>query len=198
MEFVSFVLKLKEIMFNYKTTNKNSGFTIIEAMIAATVISIGLIGVLTLCTVSMKFGRISLNRVIAANLSQEGIEVIRSIRDNYWLDGKNPWDHEPPLPEKNPFRVNEDGIVFWDISSNNWTWDDSVSGYSDSARFYLDNGRYIQGTGSPQTNFYRIIEISADTDSDGYSFRRVISKVKWHEGNKFYEIQAEDWLYDWK
>ena len=178
-------------MLNSKKSNKNSGFTIIEAMIAAVVISVGLIGVLTLCTVSMKLGRISLNRVIAANLAQEGIEVIRSKRDNHWLNGDDPWT-------KSPFKDNEDGIVVWDTSNKSWTWDDSASGYT-GARFYLDTeGRYIQGVGSPQTNFYRIIEISSATDSDTHPFRRIVSKVKWHEGDKFYEIQTEDWLYDWK
>ena len=185
----------------FKKIKKNnfapsSGFTIIEAMIAAVVISIGLIGVLTLCTVSMKLGRISLNRVIAANLSQEGIEVIRSKRDNHWLAGDNPW-------EKSPFSSNGSGIVVWNPSGD-WTWNEKPESYysssSSQVKFYLDaNGRYIQNFPSgAATNFYRIIEISADTDSDGYVFRRIVSKVKWHEGNKFYEIQTEDWLYDWK
>lgn len=180
--------------------NKSSGFTIIEAMIAATVISVGLIGVLTLCTMSMKFGRISLNRVIAANLAQEGIEVIRSMRDDIWLSGDlDPWDN-PPF---NVTSGSEDGIIFWNTLSDNWEWDVTNSGYWAGARFYLDaQGRYIQYGSSPSsgaaTNFWRTIEISSATDSDGYPFRRIVIKVKWDEGDKFYEIQLEDWLYNWK
>ena len=182
--------------------NKSSGFTIIEAMIAAVVISVGLIGVLTLCTVSMKLGRISLNRVIAANLAQEGIEVIRSIRDNYWLNDDDPWSNLP-------FNVTagcDKGIVVWNTLFNEWNWNEKSESYylnsSPQVGFYLDaNSRYIQGSGSPQTNFYRIIEIydNEDPDFSGDDIRRrVVSKVKWEEGNKFYEIQVEDWLYDWK
>jgi Tfp pilus assembly protein PilV len=188
-------------MFNFKIKkNESSGFTIIEAMIAAAVISVGLIGILTLCTVSMKFGRISLNRVIAANLAQEGIEVIRLMRDNLWLndpDGDaNPWNNPP-------FDTDTEGIVVWNPSSGEWTWNEKSESYysnSDSqVGFYLDaQGRYIQGSSSPQTNFYRIIKISSGADSDGYFFRQVVSKVKWKEGNKFYEIQTEDRLYNWK
>ena len=186
-------------MLNFIKKNNSNGFTIIEAMIAAAVISVGLIGVLTLCTVSMKLGRISLNRVIAANLAQEGIEVIRSMRDDLWLNGDDPWT-------KSPFNVNEDGVVFWNIALDKWIWDDNNSGYWTGARFYLDaQGRYIQYGSSfssgAATNFWRTIEIydNEDPDFPGDDIRRrVVSKVKWHEGNKFYEIQAEDWLYDWK
>ena len=176
--------------------NKSSGFTIIETMIAAVVISVGLIGVLTLCTVSMKLGKISLNRVIAANLAQEGIEVIRSMRENIWLNGDlDPWDDSP-------FNVTsgcDKGIVVWNPSFDEWTWNEKSESYylnsSPQVGFYLDaNSRYIQGSGSPQTNFYRIIEIHDDLPNA----RRVVVKVKWEEGNKFYEIQTEDWLYNWK
>ena len=138
-------MKFKKIKNN--NFSSSSGFTIIEAMIAAVVISIGLIGALTLCTISMKFGRISLNRVIAANLAQEGIEVIRSMRDNYWLNGDDPW-------VESPFNADEDGIVVWDTLSGDWTWDSTISesDYSSSLSqvgFYLDaQGRYIQGSGS--------------------------------------------------
>ena len=183
-------------MLNFKIKkNNSSGFTIIEAMIAAVVISVGLIGVLTLCTISMKFGRISLNRVIAANLTQEGIEVIRSKRDNHWLNGDDPWNNPP-------FNVTggcDEGIVVWNTLSGEWDWNAAIASQYDGSYsqvgFYLDaNGRYIQGSGSPQTNFYRIIEIYDDLPNA----RRVVVKVKWDEGNKFYEIQTEDWLYDWK
>ncbi len=183
--------------------NRSNGFTIVEAMIAAAVISVGLIGVLTLCTVSMKLGRISLNRVIAANLAQEGIEVIRSMRDNHWLANDDPWDYSP----FNVIGGCDIGIVVWNPISGEWTWDDTISesDYSNSLSqvgFYLDtNARYIQGAGAQQTNFYRIIEIYDNEDSDFPGIdarRRVVSKVKWDEGDKFYEIQVENWLYDWK
>ena len=178
-----------------KIKKRNSGFTIIEAMIAAAVISVGLIGVLTLCTISMKLGRISLNRVIAANLAQEGIEVIRLKRDNYWLDDDDPWT-------KSPFNVTggcDKGIVVWNTLSNGWNWNAATASQYDGSYsqvgFYLDtSGRYIQGSGSPQTNFYRIIEIYDNLPNA----RRVVVKVKWDEGNKFYEIKVEDWLYNWK
>jgi type II secretory pathway pseudopilin PulG len=208
-------MKFKKIKKN--NFSSSSGFTIIETMIAAAVISVGLIGVLTLCTISMKFGKISLNRVIAANLSQEGIEVIRSIRDDIWLSGDlDPWNNSP-------FNVTggcDRGIVVWNTLSNKWNWNTATMSQYDGSYsqvgFYLDtNGRYIQGTGSSQTNFYRIIEIYDNLpnvrrvvvkvkwdEGDIYdnlpNVRRVVVKVKWDEGDKFYEIQTEDWLYNWK
>jgi prepilin-type N-terminal cleavage/methylation domain-containing protein len=187
-------------MFKSKKIKENSGFTIIEVMIATVIITIGLIGALTLSLASMKFGKISINRVIAANLAQEGIEVIRAMRDDIWLSGDdNPWDNSP-------FNIaggSEDGIVFWNTLSDSWEWDSTNSGYWSGARFYLDTQeRYIQYgslpfSGTP-TNFWRNIIIYDDPDADGNPRRRIIVKVKWQEADKFSETQIENWLYNWK
>ena len=191
-------------MIRFKKLKNNllssSGFTIIEVMIATVIITIGLIGALTLSLASMKFGKISINRVIAANLAQEGIEVIRAMRDDIWLSGDdNPWDNSP-------FNIaggSEDGIVFWNTLSDSWEWDSTNSGYWSGAKFYLDaQGRYIQygslpSSGTP-TNFWRNIIIYDNPDADGNPRRRVIVKVKWQEADKFSETQIENWLYNWK
>ncbi len=187
-------------MFKSKKLKENSGFTIIEVMVATIIITVGLIAAFVLSLTSMKFGKISVNRIIAANLAQEGIEVIRSMRDDIWLSGDdNPWDNSP-------FNVaggSSDGIIFWNTLSNTWSWDSTNSGYWSGTRFYLDSeGRYIQyGSLSPSgasTNFWRNIIIYDDPDIDGNPRRRIVVKVKWQEIDKFYEIQTENWLYNWK
>lgn len=57
----------------------------LEALVAIGVILTAIIGSSTLIISSITAGRVSQNRVEAANFAREGIEIVRSIRDSNWL-----------------------------------------------------------------------------------------------------------------
>ncbi len=67
-----------------RSSHKQGGFTIIEIVVMAAIISIGVlatVGVAALATnTSSENGR----RVEAANLAREGLELVRNIRDSNW------------------------------------------------------------------------------------------------------------------
>jgi type II secretory pathway pseudopilin PulG len=106
---------------------KDSGFTLVESMIAVGLIVTGVVGVLTLVSRSIGFSGLAFNRLTAANLAQEGIEVVRNIRDTNWISGLA-WDNgladgdyqldyatKPPLPAYDPAQkllLDEDGGYF--------------------------------------------------------------------------------------
>lgn len=68
-----------------------TGFTIIELLIVILVVSIGLIGVMNLITRIFFYTRLNQSNLIASFLAQEGIEIVRNIRDTNWVEGA-PWD----------------------------------------------------------------------------------------------------------
>src|SRR3989344_8540644 len=69
-----------------RITNKNNdGFTLIETIVAVGIIVIGLVSALTLITNSFFYVSNIGDRLVAANLAAEGLEVARNIRDNNWL-----------------------------------------------------------------------------------------------------------------
>lgn len=70
----------------------DSGFTLIESMIAVGLIVTGVVGVLTLVSRSIGFNGLAFNQLTAANLAQEGIEIVRNIRDTNWINGVA-WDN---------------------------------------------------------------------------------------------------------
>jgi Tfp pilus assembly protein PilV len=78
----------------HQKTKKNyqCGFTLVESMIAVGLIVTGVMGVLTLVSRSLGFSGLAFNRLVAANLAQEGVEVVRNIRDTNWLN-KQGWDN---------------------------------------------------------------------------------------------------------
>lgn len=63
----------------------HQGFTLIEGIIAIAIISTALIVGLSLAYSNLIAAQNNSDRIIAANLAQEGIEVMRNIRDSNWL-----------------------------------------------------------------------------------------------------------------
>lgn len=160
--------------------NKKEGIAIVEVMVSIGIIVTGLAGVLGLISFALSSSRISSNRIVAANLSQEGIELARSIRDTNWRNGLA-W---------NAGLVDGNWQVQFDSAS--------LSGYTgfplkfDSAsRFY----RYDTGV---DTIFKRMIIISDNPDGDPLTKdMKVKVEVSWQEGGRNYLTALEDRLYDW-
>src|SRR3989344_2872892 len=65
----------------------NRGFTLIEAMVALVLFTIAMGPVFILATSSINAASRIERNLIAANLAQDGIEVVRNIRDTNWLSG---------------------------------------------------------------------------------------------------------------
>ena len=64
---------------------KNLGFTLLETLIALSVISVGVMAAFTLSTANLNTARANAHRVLAANLAREGVEFVRNVRDSNWL-----------------------------------------------------------------------------------------------------------------
>ena len=64
----------------------SSGFTLIETIFALTVLVVGVVGAFLAISSSLRIAPASSQEVIASNLAQEGIEVLRNIRDQSMLE----------------------------------------------------------------------------------------------------------------
>ena len=82
-----------------KIIGSKSGETIMETVIALSILAIGLTMPSALIATSLRNINISKNRVIAVNIAREGIEAVRNIRDTNWLkySGRKRicWNHLP-------------------------------------------------------------------------------------------------------
>lgn len=68
-----------------KTTQHKSAFTLVETIIAITVIGLTITAAAQLTQSSLKVGRSTMNKFISFHLAEEGIEIIRNMRDSNWL-----------------------------------------------------------------------------------------------------------------
>lgn len=61
------------------------GFSLIETIIAISVIGVVIATATQLTQSSLKMGRSTMNQFIAFHLAEEGLEIVRNIRDSNWL-----------------------------------------------------------------------------------------------------------------
>lgn len=159
-------------------TKKQSGFTLIEALVALVFLSVSLIPVSYAVSSSMRSAKDIGNNLIAANLAQEGIEVIRAVRDTNWFQGKT---FDADL-----------GDGDYEVEWNSKT---PLSPFA-SRYLYLDaNGRYSYEAGSAtQTPFRRRLSVQKVSSVE----LLITSEVTWSEREQERSINIEEHLFDWR
>ena len=77
-------------MNNKKTKNKSRGFTLLEVLIAASILILVTGAAAASAVMAINSGTFSRNRTVAENLARAEIEKIRIVRDNKGWEGNNP------------------------------------------------------------------------------------------------------------
>ena len=182
-------------MFNIRSRN---GQSLIEAMVALSVLTVGFMGILTLLSKSFFYGRQVSDTMKATYLAAEGIEITKNLIDHdvtLALEGKT--DPDLYLGGWGRCFQNQGPLGFEaDSATPNCN---SLVNYSNPGRFlYLDPGThlysYAQPVGSVQTNFTREIM----TTQNGNEII-VKSIVRWNTGPvNSQSIKLEDHFYNWR
>jgi len=161
---------------------RQSGFSILEIVVAFSIITIGLVGVLSLTTQNIQVEYINKNNLIASQLAQEGLELIRNIRDNNWLSDNN-WDYGI---EPGNYIVDYTGDV------------NSVTGIGE-ARLQQRNDvgeedYYWHEASDPNYLFSRLITI-IQVSSESLN---ISCLIQWEDRGQTYQYVADTILYDWR
>ena len=163
------------------------GFTLIEAIVAIGVISVGFVGALVILSKSASQAGFLRERIIASHLAAEGIEVIGNIRDTNWLKSQTDW--------LSGLGDTSNGLVDYNSQSllNNSIYNSCLNYVS---------GFYKHGTSaSCNTVFKRHIVLTKKSEiisGQSVVFLEVQSIVDWQEKGQTKTIQVIDNLYDWK
>jgi len=165
-----------------KLSKNSSAFTLIEVIMVLFIVSLGLVGVLALIVQNIQSQTLNKHSLIAYQLSQEGIELVRRVRDSNWKAGVD-WDTN--LEAGDYFMDYLDSVPQLILISD-----------EDPVLKFDSNGYYYHDSGSPglNTNFIRNIQI---VDQDEYS-KYIIVTVSWRDYNRTHEYVLETILYDWK
>jgi hypothetical protein len=158
-------------------------------MIAAIfIVTVGALGIFNLVNQTISLTSVSSSRLTAFYLTQEGIEIVRNIRDSNWLEGK------------------EDPDILWDegIPTGSWEADYRTQNLNQAyGGNYLNisDGLYSYSSGV-QTKFKRKITISdkenLDEDEEGIpDVMKISVEVSWTERNISHQVTAQENIYRW-
>ena len=193
------------------------GQSFIEAMVAITVIITAISSSLALIQSSITATRIGGLQVVAANLSREGLEVVRGLRDTNWLKSQS---FQVGLVDAGGEKV---ARPFLDVENGGWTlsFEPTALTAANAVIYVTDAGVHRQAetqpAGSVVSQYSRVLTLQHICRDDGTGIERleggdatclgsetlaglaVFSTVRWRGvGGQFQTLTAEERLYDWR
>jgi hypothetical protein len=172
---------------------KNS-FTLLEAIFSITILILTIVGAFALVQLTLGFTPITQQKLIASYLVQEGIEIVKNIRDTNWIEGAQNWDNDifcclappfncPTLPCECNCQADYDT--------------QTLSPYDGGDFLNIENhpsNKYGYGAGTP-TKFKRKITVKMDTTTSTF---QVLVEVKWEERGREHSVKGMENLYNWR
>ena len=171
------------------------GQTLVEALVALSILTMGFAGIVVLLNQSLQLNRTTTDDTKATYLASEGIEIVKNMIDHDVYEG---------LP------LNDDWDASFSVSGYYWGIDyetTSTAGLFVSANQMQATPLYYNSTtdmfgyntlGATATNFVRNIKITNIDNSNGDPVEiDVQSIVKWTSDGTSDTITLEDHFYDW-
>jgi prepilin-type N-terminal cleavage/methylation domain-containing protein len=174
---------------NWQKLKKQSAFTLIEIMAVVLIVAIGLVGTSQLVVQTLQAQTINRSTIIAYQLAQEGIELVRYIRDTNWIEGASSWDEGLErgmycIDYRNPVLQAANGIEDCPL-------------YQDANDWYI-HPLFVSETNNP-TQFRRgiVIDDSNYVGLEDHSLL-VMVYIEWYENGRQYRYAMGTELFNWR
>jgi len=154
-----------------------------ETVVILFVLSVGMLAVLSLLRKSLYFQGLKRDLIVASYLSQEGIELMKNIRDtNIILEmDYDVWDGISPA-----------GIGEYTYKVDYYSLIATTCSSIDQAVLQNDNGFFRHSSNGEDTIFKRLITVRAET----LASTTIESWVSWTDRGQSYDYKLETVLYD--
>jgi len=155
-------------------------FTLIETIVAVFILTSGVLGMVALINQTISIAPQSSSQLAASYLAQEGLELVRNIRDVNWLE----------------WRQNTEIL-----------WDDGLTSCADGCQIDFSSGELAPYTGEfltfripdpPSYQYGYFIFKRKITIVSALDKLLVSSEVAWQERGRDHVVTAETELYDWR
>ena len=157
-----------------------------EVLVAIFLITVGVLGAMTVVNQTTTFTQVTSSRLVAAYLAQEGIEIVRNIRDGNWLENR-----DVTTSWKEGLTACSAGCeIDYNNFNNPGAEDPSLQSYNGGQFLRIDpTSGFYNYTSGDETKFKRKITITEDSDK-----LKVSVTVYWDS----HEITVEEYLYNWR
>ena len=145
------------------------GFSLIEVLVALFVLSLGVSAVFLLMSKSLRSSMDARDQIIASQLAQEGIELVRNLKDTKELDvADDPvCDYTKEDGENNPHECSNLIIKETGEGAGTVISLDHGSFFDNSMRLFLINENYyVHNSGVKETKFFRKIDLTIEGTFD--------------------------------
>lgn len=181
------------------TNTSQKGFTLVETMVAITVLAIALVGPFTAVQNALTASYVARDELTASALAQEGMEYIRSIRDNNYLNNRTGgW--MDGLSTKSCFSSVTSYCTVDPTQGDFHTTAAAMVGFSDITNVPVLNissaGLYnhqAQSSTNVPTRFTRTVQLRQVTATEV----QVTVVVTWISAHQTYSVTVVDNLQDW-
>lgn len=196
----SFLLKISKLQFSFKNLSPktyrlkpSSGFTLIETLVAISILMIAVTSPLTIAQKGLSSAFYAKDQIIASYLAQDAIEYLRNLSDQNVELGKN-W--LTGVDGGKDIKTPCENLCNVDTFANTVTFcDDTTSdGVCDGKPLYNDDGLYKQ-SGTSQTTFTRSVKVE-ETDTDTEALITV--KMSWFDKSKPRNFTVNTRIFNWR
>lgn len=171
---------------------KNKGFTLVETLVAISIFSISILGLLSVLASGISNTTYAKQKMTADYLAQEGIESIRNMRDTFVLYPANgSWNSfKAQLASCSP----NNGCGFDNsVGKTDPNFIFNCSAHSYGCKLYLSNGNYNTDLSGADSGFVRKIWMT----TIGADEVRIFSNVSWTQNSSSYSITFSEDLFNW-
>jgi len=190
--------------------NDKSGFNLAEVLVAITVLVVAITAIMDLIISNINVQSKNEDYLVASMLSQEGIELVRNVRDRNWLfeisPSRSPWEKIYD-PSDNDFtidiRMDSDAVNYPNYPNITSTVNDAdhsdITDTPGAQLYYSGYGTgiyYDHDNTGLASKFYRLIVV------DGYDpvteNIQITSIVQWRNKGSLNSYKTSAYLYDWR
>lgn len=173
-------------MWNKKAKKNAQGFMLLELLLGIFILIVGVAGIHGFISRFFVYNRFLTSKMTAAYLTQEGIEIVRNVRDTNWVEG-NTWDEGIFCCESSPGNCSSAPCECNECEAD---YDDVQLSQSSGYKMDVDGNGFFYHSGSPgATDFKRVIKVRRDNSE----YIEVCVTTSWEGG----EVKACDKLYNW-
>ncbi len=198
-----------------RRSNLSSGFGLLEVLLSASILALIAGATIGLASASVKTALLGANRTTATQLAQEGVEIVRAMRDTTYLDGSpNRWNQQPGQANSDVPDCSVSCSLVGPSASGNWTLASSPTSEA-----------IALATGTATTTFTRTLQLKpipwygcpgggsscssssvptipndsgASASSPATLAYQVVSTVSWFQNGRTITTSASTFLTDWR